>query len=306
MRSEAGCRARGQRPACWARASASPMGRLVLDESEAAEALKFGGVTREHLESTPPPFFDAWCRDERRAGAKRCRVRRQCRFPASVGGGGAICCLAGPAGRSSDRRFIGSAGSVESPPPVCSRNSTSVSHGSRIRTLRRRLPRSMSIFKSDRRNLGRPIRPSTLRISMQPPTERAGRTSRAGRLRPLRTRRRPFDAAAQGVPARAARGPRRFAGGRPLLRSRDTQSDVGTTISTPSETVRQSPADVAQAAFKRAQEAVRSLEEFGKLLSADAATAIRAAPLRALHAGKGTCADRFNRRERAIGDSICW
>ncbi len=56
-----------------------------------------------------------------------------------------------------------------------------------------------------------------------------------------------------------------------LLRSRETRADVGTRITTQSETVRQSPLDVAQAACKRVQEAVRSLEEFGKLWSADAA-----------------------------------
>ncbi len=52
-----------------------------------------------------------------------------------------------------------------------------------------------------------------------------------------------------------------------LVRSRDTQTDVGTTISTQAEMTRKSPPEVAQAAFKRAQEAVRSLEEFGKLVS---------------------------------------
>ena len=56
-----------------------------------------------------------------------------------------------------------------------------------------------------------------------------------------------------------------------LLRSRETLADVGTRITTQAETVRQSPLDVAQAACKRVQEAVRSLEEFGKLWSAAAA-----------------------------------
>jgi thiamine-phosphate pyrophosphorylase len=56
-----------------------------------------------------------------------------------------------------------------------------------------------------------------------------------------------------------------------LLRSRETEADVGTGISTHAETVRQSPLDVAQAACKRVQEAVRSLEEFGKLWSTTAA-----------------------------------
>ena len=56
-----------------------------------------------------------------------------------------------------------------------------------------------------------------------------------------------------------------------LLRSRETEADVGTTITTQSESVRQTPLDVAQAACKRVQEAVRSLEEFGKLWSTTAA-----------------------------------
>lgn len=52
-----------------------------------------------------------------------------------------------------------------------------------------------------------------------------------------------------------------------LLAARDTQQDVGTGISTPSETIRRSSRDVAQANFKRLQEAVRTLEEFGKIVS---------------------------------------
>jgi thiamine-phosphate pyrophosphorylase len=55
-----------------------------------------------------------------------------------------------------------------------------------------------------------------------------------------------------------------------LLRSRETETDVGTQITTQSESVRQSPLDVALAACKRVQEAVRSLEEFGKLWSTTA------------------------------------
>lgn len=56
---------------------------------------------------------------------------------------------------------------------------------------------------------------------------------------------------------------------RDLLTSRDTPGDVGTGITTPSESIRQSATDVAAANFKRVQEAVRSLEEFGKCLSPD-------------------------------------
>lgn len=50
-----------------------------------------------------------------------------------------------------------------------------------------------------------------------------------------------------------------------LLQARDTRSDVGTTISTPSERHRGSLREVLQANLKRLQEALRSLEEFGKM-----------------------------------------
>src|SRR5436190_16823366 len=45
------------------------------------------------------------------------------------------------------------------------------------------------------------------------------------------------------------------------LAFRETQADVGTLISTESESIRKNPADVAQASFKRAEQALRSLEE---------------------------------------------
>ncbi|HWY88298.1 MAG TPA: thiamine phosphate synthase [Gemmataceae bacterium] len=54
-----------------------------------------------------------------------------------------------------------------------------------------------------------------------------------------------------------------------LLQSRDTLHDVGTTITTPQEQERASPDDVARANAKRLQEALRSLEEFGKILNSD-------------------------------------
>lgn len=49
------------------------------------------------------------------------------------------------------------------------------------------------------------------------------------------------------------------------LRSRDTEGDVGTTITTHAESHRGTTADVLRAALKRSEEALRSLEEFGKL-----------------------------------------
>ncbi|MBI2804199.1 MAG: thiamine phosphate synthase [Planctomycetes bacterium] len=51
-----------------------------------------------------------------------------------------------------------------------------------------------------------------------------------------------------------------------LLDSRDTPGDVGTAISTRAEWQRAAVADVVQANCKRLQEALRSLEEYGKIL----------------------------------------
>ena len=56
-----------------------------------------------------------------------------------------------------------------------------------------------------------------------------------------------------------------------LLASRDTLQDVGTAISTAAEYQRSSPTDVVCAAFKRVQEAVRTLEEYSKVVDASLA-----------------------------------
>ena len=58
---------------------------------------------------------------------------------------------------------------------------------------------------------------------------------------------------------------------RRLLLCRDTQADVGTTIHTRHETVRESLADVVRAAFKRIQEALRTMEESYKIVHPDLA-----------------------------------
>ncbi|QDT34909.1 thiamine phosphate synthase [Thalassoglobus polymorphus] len=50
---------------------------------------------------------------------------------------------------------------------------------------------------------------------------------------------------------------------------RDTLNDVGTTTSTPSEAYRGTPVDVLRASMKRIEEALRSLEEYSKLIDAD-------------------------------------
>jgi thiamine-phosphate pyrophosphorylase len=51
-----------------------------------------------------------------------------------------------------------------------------------------------------------------------------------------------------------------------LIHSRDTKGDVGTHIMTHSERVRENPRAVLSANFKRTQEALRTLEEYGKLV----------------------------------------
>jgi len=62
------------------------------------------------------------------------------------------------------------------------------------------------------------------------------------------------------------------------LAARNTPGDVGTAISTPAEAHRASPFDVARASLKRVQEALRTLEEYGKIV--DPAAAARFEQLR--------------------------
>ena len=64
------------------------------------------------------------------------------------------------------------------------------------------------------------------------------------------------------------------AGPLPLLEARDTLGDVGTVIGTPAESRRESPRHVVQVNCKRLQEALRSLEEFGKLVRPSLAEAL--------------------------------
>ncbi len=56
-----------------------------------------------------------------------------------------------------------------------------------------------------------------------------------------------------------------------MLSSRDIRGDVGATHTTPSEAMRECAADVARAAAKRTAEALRCIEEYGKLLGGVAA-----------------------------------
>lgn len=97
-----------------------------------------------------------------------------------------------------------------------------------------------------------------------------------------------------------------------LLRARETETDVGTRITTQAETVRQSPLDVAQAACKRAQEALRSLEEFGKLWSTTAAGELEALRYDVYTLEKALLLTEINCRELAgrrlyllVTESLC-
>jgi len=66
-----------------------------------------------------------------------------------------------------------------------------------------------------------------------------------------------------------------------LLGARDTAGDVGTAISTEAERRRESSSDVARAAFKRLTEALRVLEEYGKVVDAAMAAEIEQVRYRA-------------------------
>ncbi len=61
-----------------------------------------------------------------------------------------------------------------------------------------------------------------------------------------------------------------------LLAARDTANDVGTAIRTAREYTRTTPADVAAVNLKRLQEALRSAEEFGKVIDAGFAASVEA------------------------------
>jgi thiamine-phosphate pyrophosphorylase len=66
-----------------------------------------------------------------------------------------------------------------------------------------------------------------------------------------------------------------------LLESRDTFGDVGTEITTAGEAARGSTSDVARINFKRLQESLRSLEEYGKMLLPEIAGGIESIRYRA-------------------------
>jgi thiamine-phosphate pyrophosphorylase len=60
-----------------------------------------------------------------------------------------------------------------------------------------------------------------------------------------------------------------------MLACRDTQGDVGTAVTTSAESRRETPLDVAEASFKRLQESLRSLEEYGKTIDPSMAAGLK-------------------------------
>jgi thiamine-phosphate pyrophosphorylase len=61
-----------------------------------------------------------------------------------------------------------------------------------------------------------------------------------------------------------------------FLAVRDTPGDIGTALTAPAEMRRASAADVAKAALKRLEEALRCIEEYGKAVSSEAARGLQA------------------------------
>lgn len=84
-----------------------------------------------------------------------------------------------------------------------------------------------------------------------------------------------------------------------LLAARDTLTDVGTDISTATEGDRPDVASVATANFKRLQEALRSLEEFGKVLDPAMARQIEQIRYRTYTIERAVAAGSFGLRSLA-------
>ena len=88
---------------------------------------------------------------------------------------------------------------------------------------------------------------------------------------------------------------------RQRMAARETRADVGTTLNTASERHRRDATDVLRVNFNRLQEALRSLEEFGKLVSLDMAAQLKQLRYRAytLHRAAEITCDSILRLESA-------
>ncbi|VTT97848.1 thiamine-phosphate pyrophosphorylase : Thiamine-phosphate synthase OS=Blastopirellula marina DSM 3645 GN=thiE PE=3 SV=1: Clp_N: TMP-TENI [Gemmataceae bacterium] len=98
--------------------------------------------------------------------------------------------------------------------------------------------------------------------------------------------------------AAAARLPRHV-----LLAARDTQADVGTSVTAAGEYDRTTPAQVAVANLKRLQESLRSLEEFGKLFGPELGRDVEALRYRAYTLERAVVSVGRN-RERLAGSRL--
>src|SRR5262249_34840905 len=87
-----------------------------------------------------------------------------------------------------------------------------------------------------------------------------------------------------------------------LLEARETQHDVGTRITTAAEQSRHSPQEVARANLKRLQEALRSLEEHGKLWNPRIGSALERLRYRAYTLERSIL---LGARERLEGVRLC-
>jgi thiamine-phosphate pyrophosphorylase len=83
---------------------------------------------------------------------------------------------------------------------------------------------------------------------------------------------------------------------RQMLAARDTAGDIGTAISTKTERQRAGAMDVARAALKRLTEALRAIEEYGKVVDAGVAAAVEKLRYRAYDLEK-----RFEEAARPAG-----
>jgi thiamine-phosphate pyrophosphorylase len=79
--------------------------------------------------------------------------------------------------------------------------------------------------------------------------------------------------------------------------ARETQADVGTAVTTPTESSRQSLAHIATANWQRVEQALRAIEEYGKLLAPNMARQVEALRYRAYTLAKA-CTTTATSRER--------
>jgi thiamine-phosphate pyrophosphorylase len=86
--------------------------------------------------------------------------------------------------------------------------------------------------------------------------------------------------------------------------ARETQQDVGTTISTDAERSRLDARDVCAASLKRAEQSLRSLEEYGKLLNGEFAGRMEALRYELYTLEKAIDVGRSS-RERLLGIRLC-